>query len=58
MFVDYDIKGVPLCSFEVATKIGMTVIPYSALDPSTWLKAVGYEDERRIDYFVSRSFIQ
>ena len=31
MFVDYDIKGVPISSFEVAVKIGMTVIPYSSL---------------------------
>jgi Zn-dependent peptidase ImmA (M78 family) len=45
MFVDYDIKGVPLCSFEVAIKIGMTVIPYSALDSAMWLKAVGYSED-------------
>ncbi|MEE3393494.1 MAG: ImmA/IrrE family metallo-endopeptidase [Lachnospiraceae bacterium] len=32
MFVDYDIKGVPISSFEVAIKIGLTVIPYSAMD--------------------------
>ena len=42
MFVDYDVKGVPLCSFEVATKIGMTVIPYSALDSAMLQMAVGY----------------
>ncbi len=45
MFVDYDIKGVPLCSFEVAIKIGMTIIPYSALDSAMWLKAVGYSED-------------
>ena len=42
MFVDYDVKGVPLCSFEVATKMGMTGIPYSALDSAMLQMAVGY----------------
>lgn len=45
MFVDYDIKGVPLCSFEVAVKIGMSIIPYSALDPLARLKAVSYSED-------------
>lgn len=27
MFVDYDIKGVPLCSFEVAIKNGIDGYP-------------------------------
>lgn len=45
MFVDYDIKGVPLCSFEVAIKIGLTVIPYSALDSAKWIEAIEYSED-------------
>ena len=45
MFVDYDIKGVPLCSFEVAIKIGLTVISYSALDSAKWLEAIEYSED-------------
>lgn len=41
MFVDYDIKEVPLCSFEVAIKIGLTVIPYSA----KWIEAIEYSED-------------
>lgn len=44
MFVDYDIKEVPLCSFEVAIKIGLTVIPYSALDSAKWIEAIEYSE--------------
>ena len=32
MFVDYDIKGIPINAFEVALKIGITIIPYSAMN--------------------------
>lgn len=45
MFVDYDIKGVPLNSFEVAIKIGMRVIPYSALDSVARLMAISYSED-------------
>ncbi len=45
MFVDYDIKEVPLCSFEVAIKIGLTVIPYSALDSAKWIEAIEYSED-------------
>lgn len=45
MFVDYDIKGIPLCSFEVAIKIGLTVIPYSALDWKKRIEAVIYSED-------------
>lgn len=31
-FITYDIKCVPISAFEVATKMGLTVIPYSALE--------------------------
>ena len=31
MFVFYDVKGIPINSFEVAIKIGLTIVPYSAL---------------------------
>ena len=45
MFVDYDIKGVPLSSFEVANKMGLTVKPYSALDLVERLEAVSYSED-------------
>lgn len=45
MFVDYDIKEVPLCSFDVAIKIGLTVIPYSALDSAKWIEAIEYSED-------------
>lgn len=32
MFVAYDIKCVPISAFEIAMKMGLTVIPYSALE--------------------------
>lgn len=41
MFVDYDIKGTPISSFEVAIKIGLTVMPYSALNR----KAMSYSED-------------
>lgn len=31
LFTDYDIKCTPISAFEVATKLGLTVWPYSAL---------------------------
>ncbi|MCR5202255.1 MAG: ImmA/IrrE family metallo-endopeptidase [Lachnospiraceae bacterium] len=45
MFVDYDIKGLPISSFEVAIKIGLTVIPYSALSKKKRLKVMEYSDD-------------
>jgi Zn-dependent peptidase ImmA (M78 family) len=45
MFVDYDIKGIPISSFEVAIKLGLTVIPYSALDEASRLKALEYSTD-------------
>ena len=32
-FEKYDIKGVPISGFEIATKIGAIVIPYSSKSP-------------------------
>ena len=32
MFITYDIKCVPINAFEIAIKMGLTVIPYSALE--------------------------
>ena len=32
MFITYDIKCVPISAFEIAIKMGLTVIPYSALE--------------------------
>lgn len=45
MFIDYDIKCVPVNSFEVATKIGLTVIPYSALNDYLRKKALYYSED-------------
>ena len=32
LFITYDIKCVPISAFEIAMKMGLTVIPYSALE--------------------------
>ncbi len=45
MFVDYDIKGIPISSFEVAIKIGLTVIPYSALNDVLKSDALSYSPD-------------
>lgn len=45
MFVDYDIKGVPISSFEVAIKIGLTVIPYSGLTDVQREAALNYSPD-------------
>ncbi len=45
MFTDYDIKGIPINSFEVAIKLGLTVIPYSALDFITRMRAYFYSND-------------
>ena len=45
MFVEYDIKGTPISSFEVAIKIGLTVIPYSALNRKARRKAISYSED-------------
>ncbi len=45
MFVDYDIKGTPISSFEVVIKIGLTVIPYSALSRKAKRKAMRYSKD-------------
>ena len=31
LFINYDIKCIPISGFEIATKMGITLIPYSAL---------------------------
>ena len=45
MFVDYDGKSVPICSFEVAVKIGLTIIPYSALTSRQLEEALEYSSD-------------
>lgn len=45
MFIDYDIKGTPISSFEVAIKIGITVIPYSALNRAKRMSAIEYSGD-------------
>lgn len=31
-FQEYDIKCIPISAFEIASKMGLKVIPYSSLD--------------------------
>ncbi len=45
MFVENDIKSVPICSFEVAVKIGLTIIPYSALTSKQLEEALKYSSD-------------
>ncbi len=45
MFVDYDIKGIPISSFEVAIKIEITIVPYSALDIIARVRALSYSED-------------
>ena len=45
MFVDYDIKGIPISSFEVAIKIGLHLVPYSALRVTLRLQAIGFSKD-------------
>ena len=45
MYTFYNIKGVPINSFEVASKIGITVIPYSDLDESSLEDALNYNED-------------
>lgn len=42
MFVEYDIKGIPISAFEIATKMGLKIIPYSALDNEKYSEALKY----------------
>lgn len=34
MFADYGVRSVPISGFEIANRMGISVIPYSALTPS------------------------
>ena len=45
MFVDYDIKGTPISSFEVAVKIGLYLVPYSALKRDLRLQSIGFSKD-------------
>lgn len=45
MLVTYNIKGTPINAFEVAIKMGLSVIPYSALNTETRLKALKYSSD-------------
>lgn len=45
MFVNYDIKGIPISAFETAVKIGLTVIPYSALSKEKRREACEYSTD-------------
>ena len=47
MFVDYDIKGTPISSFEVAVKIGLYLVPYSALKRDLRLQSI---DSAKTDF--------
>ena len=45
MFTDYNIKGVPINAFELAEKIGLTVIPYSKLLPEQQKGALKFSED-------------
>ena len=45
MYTYYNIKGIPINSFEVALKIGITVIPYSDLDERSQIDAINYNED-------------
>lgn len=42
-FEEYDIKGIPISAFEMATKMGITVVPYSSLN----------EEKQRVSFMIS-----
>lgn len=39
-FIEYGIKSIPICAFEMALKMGLTVIPYSVLTDKQKRKAL------------------
>lgn len=45
MFVECNIKGVPISAFEVAMRLGLTVIPYSAMGRKERIKALLYSKD-------------
>lgn len=45
MFVDYNVSCIPISAFELATKMGIKIIPYSAIDEADrWLLLKESED--------------
>lgn len=44
-FKKYDIKGVPISGFEIATKIGAIVIPYSSKSPEKQKQMLEISDD-------------
>ena len=40
MFIKYDIKCLPISGFEIATKMGIKLIPYSTLSEKKWKAAM------------------
>lgn len=44
-FEKYDIKGVPISGFEIATKIGAIVIPYSSKSPEKQKQMLEISDD-------------
>lgn len=51
-FLEYDIKSIPISAFEMAIKMGITIIPYSALNEKKRMAALrisldGYSIETR-----------
>ena len=45
MLVYCDAKGLPIDVFEITTKLGITVIPYSSLDEEVFHEALGYSED-------------
>ena len=58
MFVKYDICCVPINGFELATKIGIKVIPYSAIPKSKrWLLLKKSEDGFSVEKITGECYI-
>ena len=45
VFIEYDIKCVPISGFEIATKMGLGVMPYSSLDDKKQQVAVQISED-------------
>ena len=45
IFIEYDIKGTPINAFEIAIKMGLKVIPYSALNEQQYRLAMKQSED-------------
>lgn len=44
-FVEYDVRCIPVSAFEMATKMGLTIIPYSALNDIKRAAALKFSED-------------